>query len=416
MQQKGWNKLDNAANIFPAAVCKTDPQVFRVSCELREAVDPHVLQDALTETVRVFSVFQRVLRKGLFWYYLECTDAMPLVHREDRAPCTSLYRNTSGRLLFDVSYYCNVINLEIYHVLSDGTGALRFLQALVTGYLCKKHGLPQPPQAHSITDEQMNDDSFLTYYTGSDNVHPFRWKTAYKLRGFRYPEHRIRVISGTMSAKAVLEAAHACHTTLTAYLCACLLLAIYRAAPARAGKKPVVLTVPVNLRKHFPSQSARNFFSILPIPYDFGKSAAQFTSVLKKVDWELTDGLSLENLRRSINTNSSVEHNPLARIVPLLLKDLGLQFLYFCSTLQETAGLSNLGVVDMPPELQPYIRSFGMIASTDKLQACVCSFQDVLNINFTSPMIRPDVQRTFFRMLTAQGIEVELSATPFGNR
>ena len=29
-----WNKLDNAAKIFPAAQSKKDTQVFRFSCEL----------------------------------------------------------------------------------------------------------------------------------------------------------------------------------------------------------------------------------------------------------------------------------------------------------------------------------------------------------------------------------------------
>ncbi|MFT9076631.1 hypothetical protein [Ethanoligenens sp.] len=414
--QNSWDKLDNAANIFPAAVRKADPKVFRLSCELHEEVDPTVLQTALDETMQIFRVFKRVLRKGAFWYYLEYTDATPVAHPEDREPCAPLSKYASKHLLFDVSYYRNSIHLEIYHVLADGTGALHFLQTLVTKYLCKKHGLMEPPQDTFASDEQMNDDSFLKYYTGSQNVHPLNWKAAYKLRGFHYPEHRIKVITGLMSTKAVLDAAHSHRTTLTAYLCTCLLLAIYRVAPTRAAKKPVVLTVPVNLRKHFPSQSARNFFSVLPIPYDFGKSADTFASVLKKVEWELTDGLSIENLRRSINTNSAVEHNPFARVVPLFLKNYALQFLYFCSTLQETAGLSNIGAVDMPKELKPYIRSFGMINSTEKLQACVCSFGDVLNISFTSPIICPDVQRVFFRMLTAQGIAVEINTNPIDYR
>ena len=37
----------------------------------------------------------------------------------------------------------------------------------------------------------------------------------------------------------------------------------------RDRKKPVVLTVPVDLRSYFPSHTARNFFSIIRASYAF---------------------------------------------------------------------------------------------------------------------------------------------------
>ena len=39
-----WNKLDNAAKIFPAAQSKKDTQVFRFSCELYKTVNKDLLQ------------------------------------------------------------------------------------------------------------------------------------------------------------------------------------------------------------------------------------------------------------------------------------------------------------------------------------------------------------------------------------
>mgnify|MGYP006967698855 FL=1 len=42
-----WMRLDNAGKIFPATSDKRDTGVFRVSCELKEYVDPGCLQRAL---------------------------------------------------------------------------------------------------------------------------------------------------------------------------------------------------------------------------------------------------------------------------------------------------------------------------------------------------------------------------------
>ena len=45
-----WYKVDNVANVFLASVTRRDPRVFRVSCTLKEEVDPDVLAaaDAVT--------------------------------------------------------------------------------------------------------------------------------------------------------------------------------------------------------------------------------------------------------------------------------------------------------------------------------------------------------------------------------
>ena len=109
-----------------------------------------------------------------------------------------------------------------------------------------------------------------------------------------------------MNIQPVLEAAHKEQTTLTVYLCACLMDAISETVPVRAKKRPVVLSVPVNLRSHFPSASARNFFSVLFVGYDYGKRSAAFGDVVKKIGSDLSSGLALDNLSRGIDAYSAM--------------------------------------------------------------------------------------------------------------
>ena len=115
-----WRKLDNAAKLYSAASNKKDTRVFRFYCELKEEVNPDVLQEALNQTIEIFPTFLMVLRKGLFWHYLEPCNLRPIVKEEYKEPCSRLYIKDKKTLLFEVTYYKKRINFEVFHVLTDG--------------------------------------------------------------------------------------------------------------------------------------------------------------------------------------------------------------------------------------------------------------------------------------------------------
>ena len=86
-----WRKLDNAALAFPMVTGKDDTRVFRFYCELKETVDETTLQEALDQTMKTYPLFQAVLRKGLFWFYLEHREIRPVVREETKPPCSSTW-------------------------------------------------------------------------------------------------------------------------------------------------------------------------------------------------------------------------------------------------------------------------------------------------------------------------------------
>ena len=85
-----WRKLDNAAIAFPLVTGRNDSRVFRFYCQLKEDVNPDILQSALDQTMEKYPLFQAVLRKGLFWFYLESREIKALVKPERKPPCLSL--------------------------------------------------------------------------------------------------------------------------------------------------------------------------------------------------------------------------------------------------------------------------------------------------------------------------------------
>lgn len=110
-----WRKLDNAAQAFPAATGKKDTRVFRFYCQLKEDIQADLLQKALEQTMEHYPVFSMVLRKGLFWFYLEQRDLPAKVEEEKRPPCSEIYVPDHKTLLFQVSYYKTRINFEVFH-------------------------------------------------------------------------------------------------------------------------------------------------------------------------------------------------------------------------------------------------------------------------------------------------------------
>jgi len=408
-----WVKLDNAAKIFPPTSNERDTKVFRFVCELRDVIDKSFLQEALDKTMPLFPFYRTVLRRGFFWYYFESTDLVPKVEEEYKLPCSMLYHPNRRNLLFEVTYYKNRINLEVYHALTDGTGALAFLKTLLYFYITIRYkddfkdGFPVLDYDASIS--QKMDDSFLKHYT--DNRIPKKVKItrAYRIQGRRFIDNRIKVIEGVMPVKYVLNLAHKYGATLTVYLTALFIKAIYKEMPARSRKYPIVISVPVNLRSYFPSVTARNFFATINVRYNFGTSGDKLEDIIEEVKDCFNRELTQEKLQAHMNKLSALEHNAFMRMVPLILKDTVLRFANSLNDRQITATLSNIGKITVSPQLAPYINIFSCFTSAKRPQIALCSFQDKLVVSFSSPFTGTDIQKNFFRFLTNESVPVVIS-------
>lgn len=407
-----WRKLDNAAKIFPATSGKTDTRVFRFYCELKEQVDKELLQRALDKTVDKYPVFLSVMRKGLFWHYLEKSPLRPVAEEESREPCRNIYVRDKKSLLFEVTYYHNRINFEVYHALTDGTGATEFLRELVKNYLIEAHpeeGLPDISLTdENITIQDQETDSFSKYY--SEDIPKLKKKkmNAYQIRGMLKERGKLQVTEGMLSVKQTLAKAREYGVSITVLLAAVLICAIHREMPKRQEKKPIVLMVPVNLRKFFPSESMLNFFGWIEPGYRFDTEKNSFTDVLAAVKEHFKTELTKERRAMHMNELIALERHPLLRLVPLELKNLCMNTGARLEAREVTAIYSNMSVVSMPEEYLPYIERFGVFTSTPKVELCMCSFQDTVSLGFTSRYDSMNIQRNFFQILSEIGIGYQI--------
>ena len=224
------------------------------------------------------------------------------------------------------------------------------------------------------------------------------------------PEGRIRIIEGIMPVREVLQLAKSYQTTLTVLLTSMMLIAFAEEIPLRKRKRPVVLDVPVNLRNYFHSDTARNFFGVIKVGYNFSEGPGTLEDVIRQVREEFARELTADQLGARMAALSKAEHNYVARVVPLVLKDIILRTADRINEAYMAGSISNIGKIEMPQAAQPYVRRFDVFVSTEKLQACVCSYGSELTVSFTSAFRSTNVQKNFFRQLTAAGIPVEIQS------
>ena len=411
-----WRSLDNAAKLFSAASSPKDTRVFRFYCELKEEVKEEILQEALNQTIQKYPVFLSVMRKGLFWHYLEKSELRPVVREEYKEPCSSLYVRDKKTLLFEVTYYKKRINFEVFHALTDGTGATEFLRELVKNYLYLIHEEDLEPVELSnqyLTVKDQEDDSFSRYYDPD-----FPRKKKKKIRAVQIKKggkgyDELQITEASMSVKELLGIAREKKVSMSVLLTAAFICAIHEEMSRMQEKKPVILMVPVNLRKIFPSDSMLNFFGYIEPGYQFGGGKDSFEDVLEAVKLYFQENLSKEHMAGRMNELIAIEKHKILKWAPLELKNRCIRAGAKMAEQEVTAVLSNMSVVKMPDDYAQYIEKFGVYTSTNRTELCICSFQDTLSLGFTSRYDSTNIQRNFYRILKELGASVKVAEPDF---
>ncbi len=415
-----WYKLDNAAKIVPSQAHGADTRVFRLTAVLKEDVKKDILEQALIEVAPEFPIFNVVLKRGIFWYYLEDSEIIPKVSEEGEYPLEALYYPGRRNLLYRVTYFRKRINLEVFHVLSDGTGAFMFLKHLTAKYLEIRYSLPVTHFDDDISSMQENsDDAFDTYYeksAGLEQLKNMEKLRAWQLNEEKDPNLRCHLLEGIISAKKFREKAKEYGTTVGVLCVALYIEAAIKRMTVRQKKRPIVVSVPVNLRQFYNSFTARNFFSVINIPYDATEYDGTLSSIINRVRSEFEGQLSREKINENMNSYAALEHNIAVKMIPLTIKDIGISLFSMIAGRGVTCTMSNLGRIEMPEGLEEYIDYFSAFMAAPSEQVCVSTFGDKMVFGEVSPYVTHGVMMNFFRAITGMGMEVEISTNDFDLR
>lgn len=412
MNTENWYKVDNVAKVFLATHNERDTRSLRVSCTLTEPIKPELLQKALDATIKRRPQFQVRIRRGLFWHYLETTDVKPVVSKEHARPCPVLYgQDYTGILHYSVTYFHNRINVELFHALSDGTGALEFLNILVQNYLRLIH--PDEMQDVSIglgaSADDLSQDSFKKFYSrnGKSAGHV---QKSYHIHGLKLPYNQLQFFEVSMPSAELLKLSKQYQISLSSLIGAKLMMAIYDDMPALKRKQPISISMPVNLRNYYPSETARNFFNNVSISHIFTGDET-LESLAKEYDAKLKNILQPEQIRSQMDHYQFLEHLFFIRMIPLFIKQPVVRFFSKKEGKRVSAVISNLGVMKLPAPMQQYVIKYTAFCSHNELFMTICSYQDEMVLGITSGYRNTGVLKNFVRSFSKEGIPVTLQAT-----
>ena len=412
----GWDRLDNTAHLFPVIAGESMSNVYRIFVNLNEEVDKQILQQALDIVLPKFDGFNVRLRKGVFWYYFEENGKpAPKVREEHTYPCRYIVQNRNRSYLFRVSFYKQRINLEVFHVLTDGMGGINFLKELTYQYLRIAHpALGEQVGDQLSTDTSLNrEDSFLKNYK-KGHAKDYKTQKAYQLKGEKLNPGEFGVIHGIMGVGALKEAAHHYGASINEYLVAAYVYSIYtECLHGMLGTPPIRAAVPVNLRPYFHSVTTKNFFVMVSAEFLPEKEDHSFPETLAMIQKSLREQITKEHLENVFSYNVSNEKNLIARAVPLFLKNLAMRYVYTKAALANTTTVTNIGNIHVAEAYAPYIRLFGAFLAMSKgqpLKGTICSYGDKLVFTFSSVLLDTSVQRSFFRKLAEDGVAVSIES------
>ncbi len=416
-----WLKLDNAAKIYPATRSFRWMAVFRLSVSLEEDIDRALLQQALVSTLKRIPSFGYRLRRGLFWYYLDSHGGQPVIRDDAANPLTGIELKQNDHFMFRVRVHHSRIALELFHTLADATGAMTFLMTLTAEYLRLKEGARIPEGPYVLDCRQAPrpeewEDSFPAYARAAGRAR--KEDVAYPLRGTPAEAGYLRVITGIVDAKALAAAAKRYDATVNTYLAALLLQGMLKIARAdrsrvRAGR-PVKLSMPVNLRRFYPSKTLRNFSSYInaPIYPSYGEYSLQdiVTHVKHFVGLETTE--QMINARFSANVHA--EQSRLLRAAPLFLKTAVLKLMYSLTGERYfSCVLSNLGLIRLPEELKSKVRRMDFLigrGQRNPISVGCLTVNDVCTVNFSKTIRESTLERFFFTSLVREGVHVTIES------
>lgn len=417
MRESKWYALDNSSKIFPSTTADNRRNTFFICAVLKEKIEHDIMEQAINEVLLRFPSFKVKLKRGVFWYYLEENLKRFKLTEENPNLLQDFNERENNDFLFKASIYEEKLTLTFFHAITDGNGGLEFLKAVVfeylylKGYDVKAEGLIKSVYSPAVNSE--TEDTSIKVTNKGDKALKSEDKKAFKSYGTPFDYDGQGVIIGSLKTEELKKLTKEKGVTITCYLTAVLLDAIYKAfiKGKNIKNKRATVFIPVNLRRWFKSESLRNFLGYIRVMHDYEKEIT-FEEVLEYVKSQMAEKLDQEQMKQLIAGNVKIEQNFLLRITPLFIKDLAIKLVYSkIGDVLHTSNLSNLGEVKLPKSVIEHIEDIYFILDTGgmtKTNASVVGFGDHINIAFARFIVETNLEKYFFRHFSELGLNVKL--------
>ena len=466
--EKIWYELDAFAKTYSSIISEGRTTCFRLSALFSENIDLEILQNVVISLEKKYPFYNSELKKGIFWNYLQQKKAHFMIEEEKTYPCTDIQKDNPLRII----YFNNKLSIEIAHFLTDGKGAALFFQDLIEEYLEKKYffeNIEKDKKDNLIdktekkkkveiekinkiinfgkkinknekdfenkkseknffekTRELLGNDSVLKNSQKNEYVDLYEKymrkvskettiKSAFHLPMKILEKGQYHITTGEIDVESLKEESKKYGTTIGKYLLSVyfkILLDRYSQA-----KNPIVIGVPVDLRKIFEETTYRNFFINITPSVDASLGAYSLSEIITYLDNYFALKITKKEFYKSIYKAMNPIQNIIIKSVPYLIKRMFFPFIFdYYGERGYTTGFSNLGIFKVNKKYEKYLKGFRFLPPPSKrckIKMGVISDCNKVYVNFGNLTANYDIERDFFVYLRKRGIKSKIITNYF---
>lgn len=359
-------EMDLLGQYYTSINNKQQTGVFALVVSLKNNVNPDILQKALNDLFRRLPFFNSQIIKGLFSYQLKQLDPLPKIKSAETTPMFSDYYNHGSNHLIEVVYGTKSIIVKATHSLCDGKGLAQFTIALLARYFellgvsVNKKGMID---CHAKFQKEEAEDAVKHYLSSPPKRMDKKEKeaiprTSYYINTANNASPSI--ISENFDATYIKTEAKKQNITISQYLLNCIFQVIKVRRDQEGKNNPINASLQIDCRSFFPSKTLRSFATAKKIIMPEIADQKQQTEELKKQFQMIT--------KDYVHTTLYQQQKLLkkTRYIPRVIKDILMKKLAQMDVTDTTTGLSNLGFLPLPSEIEPYIDSFEFPIDVEK--------------------------------------------------
>lgn len=399
--------LDNAAKIYPAAMTKKWNAVFGLSAKLYDEVSVNHLKKAVCQLAERFPSMYVKLKSGAFWDYFETAQNCDIVYKDKGVICEPINVKNSDKPLFRILYSQYEIRAEFFHSVTDGTGAFEYFKALLLRYYELKDETLAPECSIKRTYQQVKEseieDSFQNIYKrGAGLSRKDTNAFQIKLKDDKNGLHWNRYFYSADEVKRAAKEKYSC--TVTQFIATAYALALLSKYD-RKSKKPVKLSIPVNLRPYFNSGTVRNFSSYITVNVT-PETEYTFEAVLELIKKAMAEKINKDYFFRAISKNIADEKMLISKFSPNFAKKIVMKRAF--RSLGEkkfTSTVTSIGNIKMPPFLEDRIESISVALGKtyiNKINCTVVGFKGKICVGISCAADDMSIQNEFEKIMKKQ--------------
>lgn len=391
-------KIDNTAKIFSLEDKKYN-NIFRFTLALKETINANILKNAIKKALSIYPAYKVKIKDGLFWNYFIENKKDIIVEKENSKALKRINFKKNNDYLFKVSYIKNKINLDIYHVLTDGVGATNFLKAILYNYINLKHktnNVIKLDKYEIIEDEYLKCvDKRIKNNSIYKKAFLIKEKASYlKNKTYHY----------VLDLKKIKNICKTYKVSITEYFTTIYMLALYKSIYDKKSKKDISITIPINLRAFYKVKTLSNFFTVMNINGNLNNNKIiTFKRMLNQIHKEFQSKLTKNKIKGYVTRDVKLGTNPIINPIPLFIKKIYMKYNLDLFRQDTTTTVSNIGPIKIDNEYKEYIDNIMVEAIPSRLQKAkctICSYENKLTVTLNSSMLSNKLEIEFKKLLT----------------